>query len=92
MTKSELVKKLHEATHLSQGQSLELLSKLGDIITSELLAGGEVPIPGVGKLRVRMQAACTRRNPQTGAPIDIPAYRKVRLSVGEKLKDALKQG
>ena len=90
MTKNDLMRKLHDETHLSLAQSLELLNKLGDIILAGLRAGSAVSIPGVGNLRVKTRAARTGRNPKTGEPIQIPERRVVVFSAGKALKEALK--
>jgi DNA-binding protein HU-beta len=90
MTKNDLMRKLHEATHLSQAQSLKLLNKLGDIIAAELLGGGEASIPGVGKLHVKTRAARKGRNPRTGKAIVIPERRAVVFTAGKAIKDALR--
>lgn len=66
-----------------------LLNSLCKVIADELAGGGEVPLPHIGKLKVRDVAARTGRNPATGEPIKIPAKRKVALVVGQAMKDAL---
>lgn len=90
MTKAELVKAFQEATELTGAQAGEYLNRLGDIMAAELLGGGEVPLPGIGKLVVKEAAARTGRNPQTGEPIAIPAGKKVVLKVGKELKESFK--
>ena len=95
MTKSELLKEWQEeaSKHIPGGLSMvkhdALLNTLCKVIAAELAAGGEVPLPHIGKLQVRDVAARTGRNPATGEPIEIPAKRKVALVVGQAMKDAL---
>lgn len=82
MTNKEFAEKLHEAyPKLSVYAAREVMSIIGDIAAAELLGGGEVPIPHVGKLKVRTMNPRTGRNPRTGDPIAIPAKRAVRFSV-----------
>ncbi len=82
MTNKEFAEKLHEAyPKLSVYAAREVMSIIGDIAAAELLGGGEVPIPHVGKLKVRTMNPRTGRNPRTGEPIAIPAKRAVRFSV-----------
>ncbi len=90
MTKAELIKAWQEATGLGGKQAQEYLERLGDIMAAELLGGGDVPLPRIGKLVVRTTAARAGRNPQTGAVIEIPAGKKVALKVASELKEALK--
>ena len=90
MTKAELIELRAEATGLSKAQAGEFINRLGDIVVTELLAGGEVPIPQVGKLHIKETAARMGRNPKTGAKLDIPAGKKVYLTVKKALKESLK--
>lgn len=90
MTKAELVKAFQEATELTGVQAGEYINRLGDIMASELLGGGDVPLPGVGKLVVKGTAARKGRNPKTGEAIEIPAGKKVALKVGKELKESFK--
>ena len=90
MTKAELVKALQEAMEISTAQAERCVNALGSILAAELLAGGEVPLPRIGKLAVKTTQERTGRNPRTGETIAIPAGKKVVLKVGSELKDALK--
>lgn len=89
MKKAELIDAFKEATGLTRAQAGEYLDRLGDIMAAELLGGGEVPLPRVGKLYVKTTAARSGRNPRTGAAISIAAGKKVALFVGKELKDSL---
>lgn len=53
------------------------LSSLCDVAAAELLKGGEIPLPGLGKLKVKERAARICRNPRTGEAIEVPSSRKV---------------
>ena len=90
MTKAELIKRLQEEMNMSAAQAEKCINMLGDIMVAELLGGGEVPLPRIGKLAVKATAERAGRNPQTGAAITIPAGKKVVLKVGSELKNALK--
>lgn len=92
MKKAEFVKLFKEATHdhLTGVQAEEYLNRLGDIMAAELIGGGEVPLPGVGKLVVKPTASRKGRNPKTGETIDVPASRKVVVSLGKGFKESFK--
>lgn len=90
MKKSALIDLYAEATGMPKSQSAEYLARLGDIMATELLAGGEVPLPGIGTLQVRSTAARPGRNPKTGAAIQIPAGRKVAFATSAAFKASLK--
>ena len=67
------------------------LDVLCGVAAAELLGGGEVPLPGIGKLKAKKAAARKGRNPQTGEAMDIPAGKKVQFVPGKELKNALKR-
>ncbi len=90
MTKAELVNLFKEAAQISKAEAEEYLERLGDIIAAELLGGGEVSLPRVGKLKVNKLAARKARNPKTGETIDVPAKKKAVLVMTKDLKEALK--
>ena len=67
-----------------------VLKALADIAGAELIkAGGEVPLPGLGKFKAEVRAARTGRNPSTGAELQIPEKTVVKFSPAKALKDAL---
>lgn len=90
MTHLEFAKKLHEAFPLlSVKDCRKALDAMGDIAAAELLGGGEVPLPKLGKLKVREMAAREGHNPITGEVIAIPAHKKVAFFAGKDLKEAM---
>ncbi len=66
------------------------LDSLCEVAAAELLGGGEIPLPGVGKLKSKKVAARKGRNPKTGKIMDIPARSKVAFAGCKKLKEAMK--
>lgn len=95
MKAMELISKWQEEIHTSTGvvrTKTEIDRQfriLCFVIASELQAGGEVSLPGVGKLKVTRLSARQGRNPRTGEPLAIPARKKVVLVMGKELKEAL---
>ena len=95
MTKSELIAALHEeaTSHYDAGVSKvvieAVLSSLGEVVSGELKKGGEVTLPGLGKLSVSKRAARTGRNPATGEEIKIKAKKVPKFSAAKALKDAV---
>ena len=92
MTKNELLRAWQEKTEkdipsgLSMVKHDTLLNCLCKVVADELAAGGEVPLPHIGKLQVRDVAARTGRNPKTGEEIPITARRVVTFHASQKLK------
>lgn len=98
MTKREFVVAVFEtlredypALTTTMGTVEKTLDVLCGVAAAELLGGGEVPLPGIGKLKAKKAAARKGRNPRTGESVDIPARKKVRFVACKELKEALKQ-
>ena len=93
MTKAELLNEIYKE-HAGERPAKYVVENtcaaMCKVFQAELLGGGEVPLPGVGKLKVKATAARKGRNPQTGESIDIPAGQRVTFSPSKELKEALK--
>lgn len=89
MTKTQFAQLYAEAVGISVNRAKEDLERLGDIMAAELLAGGEITLPRVGKLITKETKPRTARNPKTGDTIHVPAGKKVVLRVGKELKESL---
>lgn len=67
------------------------LNSLCEVAAAELLnAGGEISLPGLGKLKTVRQGGRKGRNPRTGQAINVPARNKVKFVEGKDLKEALR--
>jgi DNA-binding protein HU-beta len=90
MAKADLIEKIRIKagfdTKAAAGKALEAVL---ETIRDSLAAGETVTLTGFGSFKVSERAARTGRNPQTGAPIKIPAKRVVKFSTSKGLKDAL---
>lgn len=95
MDKNEFIKQALETVREKHSRNLnatdmeKALQSFCSVAAAELLAGGEVSLPGLGKLKVKETNARTGRNPRTGEAIEIPAGRKVVFSPGKDFKEAL---
>lgn len=96
MTKRELIEKAIDTacnehdraiTRTDMSAALDSLCK---VAAAELLGGGEISLPGLGKLKSKDVAARTGRNPRTGETLDIPAHKAVTFTACKDLKEALK--
>lgn len=96
MMKRELIEKALETARNAHDRVMRpsdmdvALKSLCEVAAAELLGGGEVPLPELGKLKVRETAAREGRNPRTGESLHIPAGKKVVFLPGKDLKEALK--
>jgi DNA-binding protein HU-beta len=75
---------------VTKKQANQFLEELAHLAYKE--AKNSFTIPGVGKLVLVNRKARMGRNPQTGAPIKIPARRVVRFRVAKAAKDAILGG
>ncbi len=67
-----------------------VLRSLADVAHVQLgTEGGEIPLPGLGKLKAATRAARKGINPATGAEIEIPARNAVKFVAAKALKDAI---
>jgi len=89
MTKSELVRELAEEHELPRRQVAELVEAILDKITTVLKSGDKVQLTPFGQFRIRDRAARIARNPQTGAPVNVPAKRVLKFTAGRTLKEAV---
>jgi DNA-binding protein HU-beta len=90
MTKSKTADHLAGKLSVTKKQANQFLEELAHLAYKE--AKNSFTIPGVGKLVLVNRKARMGRNPQTGAPIKIPARRVVRFRVAKAAKDAILGG
>ena len=89
VNKSELIDAIAESADIPKASAGRALDALIDSITNTLKSGDSVALVGFGTFDVKDRAARTGRNPQTGAPIDIPASKVPSFKAGKALKDAV---
>ena len=89
MNKTELIVAIAEKSGLTKKESEKALRAFEEAITEELVKDGKVQLVGFGTFDVASRAAREGRNPQTGAPMPIPASKAPRFRVGKQLRDAV---
>lgn len=89
MTKAQLVTALADKMGADKKTASAALDALSDVVTSEVLSGGAVTIPGVGKITCRTRPERMVRNPATGEQIKKEADKVVKIAVAKSLKDAI---
>ncbi len=91
MNKAELVAKIAEKVGLSKKQAEEAIESFTEIVTSTLMAGGDVTIAGFGNFSAKQRAGRTGVNPQNPSEkIQIPPVVVPKFKAGKALKDSLK--
>ncbi len=76
-------------TPISKTQVDAVLNRLSIVTARTLKAGGDVPLPGIGKLKASQRATRTGRNPATGQAIEIPAKTVVKLTLNKAMDEAI---
>ena len=89
LTKDQLIADIAESTDTTKVQVRAVLEQLAQIVGDQLDNGGEITLPGVGKLKVTERPARTGRNPSTGAAIEIAAKKVIKLVVAKGLTDSI---
>jgi integration host factor subunit alpha len=89
LTKAQLAEMLYEQIGLNKRESKDMVDAFFDVISAELVAGGEVKLSGFGNFQMRVKAPRPGRNPRTGELIPIAARRVVTFHASQKLKDQL---
>ena len=89
MNQAELIAEI--ATNSGQTKTAVegVLKALGGVACSELGGGGEIVLPGIGKLSVVTRAARNGRNPSTGEALAISEKKVPKFSAAKALKDAV---
>ena len=91
MNKNELITAISETAELTKADSEKALNAVISSISSALVEGDSIVLPGFASLSVKYRAARTGRNPSTGEPIEIEAKKVVSFKAGSKLKEAVNQ-
>ncbi|HET9132641.1 MAG TPA: HU family DNA-binding protein [Terriglobia bacterium] len=92
MNKSELIDKIAKDAKISKVQAGNALNSAIEGVTLTLKRSGKVTLVGFGTFSVSSRKARTGRNPQTGAPLKIPAKKVTKFVAGLELKKAVNRG
>lgn len=87
MNKTELVAAVAESTGESKAAVAAVVDSLEATITDAVAKGDKVSLPGFLTFDRGHRAARTGKNPQTGAPLQIPAANVAKVKVGSKFKE-----
>ena len=90
MNKQDMIGKIAQDTGLTKTAAAGAVDSLIEGITRSLKKGDSVSFVGFGTFKTSNRKARKARNPQTGAPINIPKRRVPRFSAGKALKQAVK--
>ncbi|GMQ86658.1 MAG: non-specific DNA-binding protein Hbs [Acidimicrobiia bacterium] len=92
MNKGELIEAVARNTGESKAMTSKMIDETLDVIMGGVVTQGKVQITGFGTFEGRDRKARTARNPQTGAPVYVPATRVPAFKAGQGFKDRVKPG
>ena len=89
MNKGELIKAIAEKTQFTQKDAAAAYEAFVEAVTEALKNGEKVQLVGFGTFEVKDVPAKTGINPQTKAPVQIPACKKPVMKFGKAYKDII---
>lgn len=88
MNKGEFVSFIANKHNCSKAEAERVVDMFSSSVINALGEGNSVNLVGFGSFSVSDVAARSGRNPRTGEPLHIAAYKQPKFKVGQKLKDA----
>lgn len=89
MNKAQLIDAIASEGNLSKADSKKALDAFIAVTTEALKNDDRISLVGFGSFSVATRSARTGRNPQTGAPINIPEKKVVKFKPGTELVDGI---
>ena len=86
MNKSELIEKVAGEAGLAKSEAEKAVNAFIAVVEGAVSSGDKVTLPGFGNWSRTDRKARTGRNPRTGEPVQIPASKAVKFSVGADFK------
>lgn len=87
MTKAEFVSSLAEKCQCNRQQAEKILEAFLDGLEDGLSADKKLSLKGFGVFEIRERASRMGRNPATGEPMQIPAFKTIHFRPSEALKE-----
>jgi len=91
LTKADIALLLFDQIGLNKRESKDFIDAFFELIVTELVAGRDVKISGLGNFEVRTKNARPGRNPRTGELVPISARRAITFKASNLLKDKINQ-
>jgi DNA-binding protein HU-beta len=89
LNRSDLIDHLAARSGILPSEAGKYLDNLQAIITEVLQDNGLVSWSGFGRFSTFQTKETIRRNPATGEMMTVPAHRRAKFRIGEKLKRSL---
>ncbi|HSQ98083.1 MAG TPA: HU family DNA-binding protein, partial [Rickettsiales bacterium] len=91
MFKTDIINAIASKTGNTKTSVEDMLDSFVSTVIETVKKGQDVNLIGFGSFKVVKTKARTGRNPRTGKEIKIAAGKKVKFSVGQTLKNAVKK-
>ena len=88
-TKAEMISEVAESAGVSKTDAEATVGAFFDYVVATTMKGEKVSVPGFGSFSTTERNARMGRNPQTGAPVEIPASTAMKFTASKTLKDTL---
>ena len=89
MTKAEFIEKIATKTGLTKAVAEKVLNSFVEVVTDTLRSEERLALANFGTFTVSDRKERQGRNPQTGAPLTIPACKVVKFHAGKQLKESV---
>ena len=89
MTKKETIKAISEVINESQKRTAEILDGIQGVVFAEMAKEGEVKLFDGVTFVGQHKDACVKRNPATGADVQVEAKTVPKVKFGKAAKDAV---
>jgi DNA-binding protein HU-beta len=89
MTKAELIDAVAQKAGVSKADAERTIGSFFELVVASAKNGEKVAWPGFGSFSTSSRKARTGRNPQTGAPVQVPASIAMKFTSSSTLKSEL---
>ena len=88
-TKGEFISFISEKKSITKTEAEYIIDTFVSCTIEALKEGKEIHLIGFGSFTISDIPAREGRNPRTGAPLKIEAYKSAKFKAGKKIKDAV---
>jgi integration host factor subunit beta len=89
VTKVDLIKEVSRVAEITHKEAAVIVELILDSMVHAIERGDKVEIRGFGSFRTKQRPSRIRRNPKTGARVELPAKRIPFFKAGKELRDVL---
>lgn len=89
MNKKDVIVEISKKTGMSQKDTEKVLTSFFEVVGDALADQKKIQIVGFGSFESKAHAARMGKNPKTGDPIEIAAYKAPVFKAGKQLKEKI---